>query len=233
MSTRAEKVRKIIAGRTMTARQIMDELNDGAKYKLITSCLRSMVTHGSLIGEGDGAERTYRASPEKKVYAERVGRNSGYTPEKCAEFRARIGDDCLHRAERIRRLLKIEKMTSADIAMILIERPKLVRASIHDLRLRGVVVVTEDGKFAYDDNAVNRSIDNKRAMSIGNKDRRAIQWDGQAETVEEFLARGGMIDTSPTPLKFERLTKDTLAPRSNNVGMGHQSPHQPRRFYGI
>jgi hypothetical protein len=124
-----------------------------------------------------------------------------------------------------------------------------VRARITEMKKRKFIAVDENGLFTFLRDRITPSqrmsdekrkeIDRnrmrlarqkealRRSQVISVKPKVAFKFAGPAQTVEEWLASGGVIDRSPTQSRFEHLTTEEIMSRSG-VAMGFQMPKSPR-----
>lgn len=131
-----------------------------------------------------------------------------------------------NKASIVRQAVKILPMRISDISIATGMDRKYVTACIGDMVKSGFVRRLADRRIEYISSPSNNHKDRLRDVSmVGGKARPLSAWAGkEGETVEEFLARGGVIEKCETELKFERLTRDEIIAKTGRVTMGYQSP---------
>lgn len=211
------RIRSLI-GYAMTAAQI-HELMPDVDVKLIRGCIQTMVRVGIADRIGD-----------KKPYQYKVARS--LKPQKRG-FRTVI----VTLAERIRNLLEANgPMVNAQVAEAIGEPPKETSRAMFDMKRRGYIRRSDDGSFTFVSHppkrvyltpaeytakiaaekrkresriaiAKSKLAIKSKPMTVVKAKEKPEPMPVKAQTVDEWLAEGGVIDRSPTPLPFERLSR--------------------------
>lgn len=156
--------------------------------------------------------------------------NDNYSPEAVQRVSDTIDRDVRQRSQLIRNAVKMLSMTRKDVIQVTGYSRQFVSDAMADMCKRGHIRKLDDGRYEYLKSPKNEPLMRSVIASIMEA-KIASQWgDMKGESVEDFLARGGMIDTSPTPLKFEHLKESDIATHRNAAGIGHQSPKQTKSF---
>lgn len=149
-------------------------------------------------------------------------------------------------AEKIREQLKIRQMAPAEIAQTIGITTERCYQGLRDM-LGTYVAKMGDGTYMWlrdpkkamtdeEKNAKRRARKKPEAPKVSQSIRQrpiqirrapVVSYEGPRQSVEEWLAAGGVIDRSPTQSRFERLTTDEILSRQG-VAIGFQMPKSPR-----
>lgn len=155
-----------------------------------------------------------------------------YTMDDVKAVTAKLDMTNRNKASIVRQAVKILPMRIADISIATGHDRRYVTACIGDMVKSGFVRRLPDRRIEYISSPSNNHKDRLRDVSmVGGKAKPLSAWAGkEGETVEEFLARGGEIDRSPTDFKFERLTDSEIRENIGRPTSGHQMPTSPRPY---
>lgn len=213
----------------MTALDIHQKMPD-VSPALIRGLLQTMIHRGLAHRIGDKRPYTYKVGRGPEIH------NRGKDLNITAVVR-----DCIKTHGPISSRLISEK-TGVSI--------QEVRARITEMKKRKFIAMDENGLFIFLRDRITPSqrmsdekrkeIDRnrmrlnrqkaalRRSQSIVVKPKAVkVAFSGPAQSVEEWLAAGGVIDRSPTQSRFERLTTDEILSRQG-VAIGFQMPKSPR-----
>lgn len=160
-----------------------------------------------------------------------------YTMEDVMKVKAGLGNDHVNKSDLFRKALKMLPMTPQHAALATGLSRRYLASLASDMAERGYVRRLDDGRYEFVFSPPTRkqkipTFTKKKNQPIvfsAKRDRGA--WAGKdGETVEEFLARGGEIDRSPTDFKFERLTDAEIRANLGRPTSGHQMPTSPRTW---
>ena len=208
---------------------------DGNKFR---GYVKSMVSKGMVkkVGIGDAAEYTMAREVANtggpRMHAIKDSSGIGYTIEDVMKVKEQLDFNVRQRSQLIRQAIKLLPMRPIHISVATGLNRRHVSGTVSDMLIRGYVRRLDNGCYEYVKSPKNEALDKTRDLSIGRKSKMQhdpkVHYVGEAETVEQFLARGGKIDYSDTPGKFENLTHEEIVSRGPVIGMGYQSPISPR-----
>jgi len=240
----SERIRSRLSS-PKTAADVHSEI--GSNLALIRGCIQTMVKVGLLqrIGEAKpylyqvarplkqklrGVEKTMAVSQAQQVRdwlkangparnAE-VSKGTGFPPKQCSRilsYMKRYGcvrqdDDRMYHF--VRDAIQMQAMTADEKREANARNNRSMRARIKAIQQQEI--------------ANSRKAD---AMTIKVK-LQVVEDDRPKQSVDEWLADGGVIDRSPTEHKFERLTKADIESAAARGFGGYQTPYS-RRFSTI
>ena len=234
------------------SKQIRDAIQTGHKTKPeITKAIgiemtgekfrgyvKSMVGKGMVkkVGVGDSAEYTMAREVANtggpRMHAIKDSSGIGYTIDDVMKVKEKLDFNVRQRSQLIRQAIKLMPMRPIHISVATGLNRRHVSGTVSDMLIRGYVRRLDNGCYEYVNSPKNEALDRTRNLSIGKGSK--LQHDpkpsysGPAQTVEDFLAKGGKIDYRDTANKFEHLTHEEIVSRGPVIGMGHQSPVSPR-----
>jgi hypothetical protein len=226
----SERIRSLIA-EPMTAAQVSESL--AVRVKLVRGLIQTMLRLGIVTKVGDKRPYQYQVSRELKEQNRGFGLKS-------------------NTSQKIRDLLKKEDMTPAQICRELGLKSDRAYQHLRDMIPGGYIAKNVNGTYRWlkdpappmsEEEKNRKKNERRRAQRAANPPaprpiRRAStmpivirkpqpQCVKPSQTVEEWLANGGVIDRSPTQSRFERLTTEDILARSG-VAIGFQMPKSPR-----
>lgn len=240
----SERIRSCLSS-PRTAADVHSEI--GGNIALIRGCIQTMVKVGLLqrIGEAKpysyqvarqlkpklrGVEKTMAVSQAQQVRdwlkangpaknAE-VSKGTGFPPKQCSRilsYMKRYG--CVSQDDErnyhfVRDAIQMQAMTAEEKREANARNNRTMRSRIKAIQQQEI--------------ANSRKPD---AMTIKVK-RQIAEDDRPKQSVDEWLADGGVIDRSPTEHKFERLTKSDIESAAARGFGGYQTPYS-RRFSTI
>lgn len=228
----SDLIRSVTKDKPMTAVQIQSAIGVEKSIRNIRGVIVKLVECGDLRKIGDSAPYSYiRTDRQVRKYdAALKGKPDKalpYTMDDVESVKAKLNFVVRQRSQIVRQAVKLMPMLPMHIAMATGFPRKYVSSTLSDMAGRGYVERLDDGRYSYINSPRNEAMDKVRDISVakpaGQKSdpsRASIV----GETVEEFLARGGVIEKCETDLKFERLTRDEIIANTGRVTMGHQSP---------
>lgn len=209
----------------MNSIEIHDALNGSLSKRHVRSIIREMVKSGILVKASDKI-------PYRYAIGRKSERETPYSDADVEAVRVKIEGIKGSLADKIRAAVKIMPMQPRHIVIATGYTKKTINGSLFDMVKRGYIERLEDGRYSFvKDPSLkprNRGRDIMRNVSVAKaKPEKVDAWkDAEGETVESFLARGGKIDYSDTPNKFENLTHEEIEAKGAVIPMGYQSPMQ-------
>lgn len=234
-------VREVIGDGAMSVDEIKKKLTIEVERRRLFDIIKSMYRSGTITRKADGNTFLYslgRETQHNGCAKTRISSNpEPYTPADVEAVKAKMRTDPEPMSVKIRDALKLMPMYPVDVAYAIGARRRSVTSLISTLQEAGNIERMPDGRYKFLKDPTGRTYKNKgrevlRNVSISKS--RALENDpkvnyiGDAQTVEEFLAKGGKIDYSETANKFEHLTHEEIVSRGPFIGMGYQSPVSPR-----
>lgn len=234
--------RDIIGGGEMSVEQVLEKLHgmgvDTNRRKLF-DIMKSQVESKIMNRRDVAGVLMYSAGRDLKTdsmeFTQKPIDKPLYTREQVEAIRVSLLTEQSTMAAAIRKAVKILPMYPLDIAHATGYRKKLVYASLSSIAESGFIKKMADGRYAFVCEPVGRVYKKSakailRDMSVSSKRQNedAGKWQGEPETIEQFLARGGKIDYSDTLSKFERLTHEEIVSKVGVVSIGYQSPISAR-----
>lgn len=211
----------------MNSIEIHSELGGSMPQRQVRSIIREMVKSGILV------KASYKI-PYKYAIGRKSERDVPYSDAEVEAVRFKIEGMDGSLADKIRAAVKILPMHPRHVAIATSYTKKVISGSLFDMAKRGYIERLEDGRYSFVRNPQatqrNKGRDAMRNISIAKpKTEKVDSWkDLEGETVDKFLARGGVIDRSPFVAKFENLNHDEIEKTRPAVGMGYQSPYSRR-----
>lgn len=200
--------------------------------------VKSMISSGMVkkVGIGEATEYTMMRKVANtggpRMHAIKDSSGIGYTIDDVMKVKEKLDFSVRQRSQLIRQALKLLPMRPVHVVLATGLERRHVSATMSDLTKNEYLKRLQNGCYEYIRSPRNEALDRVRNISIGKgsspRSEPKIAFAGEAETVEQFLARGGKIDYSDTANKFERLTHEEIVSRGPVIGMGHQSPVSPR-----
>lgn len=213
---KSERIRSLI-NEPMTSAEISESID--VRVKLVRGLIQTMLRLGIVTQIGDKRPYKYQVARELKEQNRGFGLKS-------------------NTSQNIRNTLKIQELTPAQIASKLSLKTDNVYQHMRDMIHSGYIAKNEDGTYQWIKDPAPPMTEQERLAKRRERDRlkRAAHAstprpkvrhermvpitikkpvedaNGKpAQTVDEWLAEGGKIDRSPTPVRFERLTKQDIA----------------------
>lgn len=228
----SELIRSVTKDKPLTAVQIQSAIGVDKSIRTIRGVIVKLVESGDLRKIGFSAPYSYTRTDRQVRKYDAAPKDTPdsvlpYTMDDVEAVRAKLNFGARQRSQLIRQAVKLMPMRPMHIAMVTGLNRRHVSGTLSDMAGRGYVERLDDGRYSYIKSPRNEAIDKVRDFSVskpaGQKadpSRASIV----GETVDEFLARGGVIEKCETELKFERLTRDEIIANTGRVTMGHQSP---------
>lgn len=230
----SKNIREAISSGSRTKQEICSYIRmemDGEKFR---GYVKAMIKSGIVkkVGIGEAAEysieREVANTGGPRMHAIKDESGICYTLDDVMKVKEQLDFNVRQRSQLIRQAIKLLPMRPIHISVATGLGRRHVSGTISDMLIRGYVERHENGCYAYVKSPKNEALDKTRNLSIGRKSKMQhdpkVHYVGEAETVEQFLARGGKIDYSETANKFEHLTHEEIVSRGPVIGMGHQSP---------
>lgn len=234
-------VRDVIGDGALSIDSIKEKLTVEVERRRLFDIVKSMYRSGTITRKAEGNTFLYslgRETQHNGCGKTRISSNpEPYTPADVEAVKAKMRTDPEPMSVKIRDALKMMPMYPVDVAYVIGAKRRSVSSLISTLQEAGNIERLPDGRYKFLRDPTGRVYKNKgrevlRNVSVSKS--RALEnypkvnYVGEAETVEHFLARGGKIDYSETASKFENLTHEEIISRGPVIGMGHQSPASPR-----
>ena len=216
----SERIRSLI-GSPLTAAEIHSKMPD-VSLPLIRGCIQTMVVSGMMHKANDS--RPYKYQLGRGLEIHNRGRDLNITQQvrACIRHNGPISADRIEIEtgiklsdirKRISEMKKRKFIVQDDNGLYSIGRELLSKPSER----------SKEEKRAANLEAQRRRRNRERALRESNRPKESTPMTVvrvkeksepkvvKAQTVDEWLAQGGVIDRSPTPLPFERLSRDDIA----------------------
>lgn len=216
----SDRIRSLIIS-PKTAAEIHQKMPE-VSLALIRGCIQTMVRVGLVNRIGSKKPYTYQVARSLKQ------QNRGFDLSKVSF------------SQQVRDQLKKKDMRPAEIADAIGSTSQKVFTSLRDSCTAGYVQKAADGTYKFVRDPVQKvamSKEERYRRQREYRDRKAaeegrtrnprrpvkpytviepkkVTWMGDYQTVEEWVAAGGVIDRSPTPNRFERLTDENILTNS-------------------
>lgn len=234
----SELVREFLSDSPVSSLEILEGIGNVTTIKRLRGILGGMQRLGMINKLGEEAPYVYTIARktvkkyDNNAYNKEISKRDElpYTIEDVESLRDKLDFNARQRSQLIRQAIKLLPMRPMHIAMATGLHRKHVSGTISDMLQRGYVKKREDGCYEFVKSPKNEAIDTMRNMSIGSQKAAKVDaWkDVEAETVEEFMARGGVIDRTPYRANFENLKHEDIEGKTGCVPMGYLSPIRQR-----
>jgi hypothetical protein len=238
----SKKIREAISSGNRTKQEICSYIRmemDGEKFR---GYVKAMIKSGIVkkVGIGEAAEysieREVANTGGPRMHAIKDESGIGYTLDDVMKVKEQLDFNVRQRSQLIRQAIKLLPMRPIHISVATGLNRRHVSGTVSDMLIRGYVRRLDNGCYEYVKSPKNEALDRTRDLSIGRKSKMQhdpkVHYAGEAETVEQFLTRGGKIDYSDTVAKFEKLTHEEIISKVAVVSIGYQSPMQRAFTYG-
>lgn len=227
----SEMIREFLSESPVSSLDILEGIGNVTTIKRLRGILGGMHRLGMINKLGEEAPYVYTIARktvkkyDKNAYKKEISKRDElpYTIEDVDALKDKLDFNARQRSQLIRQAIKLLPMRPMHIAMATGLHRKHVSGTISDMLQRGYVKKREDGCYEFVKSPKNEAIDTMRNMSIGSqKPAKVDAWkDIEAETVEEFIARGGVIDRTPYRAHFENLKHEDIEGKSTCVPVVH------------
>lgn len=239
----SEMIRSVMMGEPMTATQLLEKIGNKTTIRRIRGILVKMVETGHLNKHGTCSPYSYTLTDKVVRKYDLATREPPtkmdklpYTLDDVLALKDSLDFSARQRSQLIRQAVKLLPMRPVHISIATGIERRHVSGTLSDMRMRGYVRRLDDGRYEFVSDPKNQAVREVRKASISQafsgKTVRAEKVDPwkamQGESVESFLANGGKIDYSETPIKFERLTHEEIVSKVGVVSIGYQSPISAR-----
>ncbi len=219
----SEMIRSILESGEMNSTEIHAKLDAGKTPRQVRSLIREMINLGHIV-------KTNSTIPYKYRLAKVIETEVPYTIEEIEKVRASVSNLTIGLSEKIRIAVNILPMTPKHIAVATGATLPGVHGSLFGMAKRGLVERMEDGRYKFVKEPIlqkkNRGQEKLRNLSIAKEPQKKVDaWkDQEGQSVEDWIANGGVIDRTPFSAKFENLTHEEIAGKVVGVPMGYLSP---------
>lgn len=229
-------VREAVADSPKYNAEILEIIGHVTTAKKLQFIIKDMMKSGMLIKHGDkqpyryGIGRPSKRPGIAKTQDKTKKVHEAYTMAEVEDVKEKVAGVTGSHAYRIREALKLLPMRPIHVAYVTDVERRTATKSLSWMVEAGNVERLEDGryKFMKDPKVAGKEVLRNMSISRRRMHEEASSYEGEAETIEEFLARGGVIERCATPFKFERLKHDEIIANNGRVTMGHQSPSSAR-----
>ncbi|CAL1778371.1 hypothetical protein BRC2024_HCTLARHO_CDS_0103 [Acinetobacter phage vB_AbaS_Silvergun] len=201
----------------MTAAEI-HELMPDVDLKLIRGCIQTMVNSGMMHKASDSRPYKYQLGRGLEIYNR--GRNLNITQQvrACIRHNGPISADRIQIETGIKMKDVRSRISEMKKRKFVIQDENGLYSIGRDLKCKPSQRTEEDKRIANLE-AQRKRRNRERALRESNRSKESTPMTVvkvkekaepkavKAQTVDEWLAEGGVIDRSPTPLPFERLSR--------------------------
>lgn len=216
----SERIRSLIS-HSMTAAEIHSKMPD-VSLPLIRGCIQTMVASGMMHKTNDSRPYKYQLGRGLEIHSR--GRNLNITQQvrACIRHNGPISADRIQIEtgikikdirSRISEMKKRKFVIQDENGLYSIGRELKCRPSERTEEDKRIASLEAQRKRRNRERALRESKRPKEStpMTVVKVKEKAEPKYVKAQTVDEWLAEGGVIDRSPTPVPFERLTADDIA----------------------